>query len=111
MEGVSYYRIKQTDFDGTSDFSIVQSVNRKNKDLNNGVHIYPNPTTNGLVFINLNNEELNEIEVFNSQGQSVTSKVTFSDSEDDVAQMDLSLLNKGIYLIKTDLESFRVVYK
>lgn len=111
LEGVSYYRIKQTDFDGTSDFSIVQSVNRKNKDLNNGVHIYPNPTTNGLVFINLNNEELNEIEVFNSQGQRVTSKVTFSDSEDHVAQMDLSLLNKGIYLIKTDLESFRVIYK
>lgn len=43
FKNISYYRLQQTDFDGKSSYSTVQSVMIKDK---NELHIYPNPAKN-----------------------------------------------------------------
>jgi hypothetical protein len=63
LEGVSYYRLKQVDFNGLHSYSSFASVNfsRENK-----TTVYPNPSTDG-VFTFLQDEQIiNEVAVFSS---------------------------------------------
>jgi len=87
----SYFRLKQTDFNGHSDYSQIISVSCEN--FNSPITIYPNPN-NGI--FTLKGVELNtEIVVTNMIGEKVFS--TKSNSHN--TQIDLSFLEKGIYFI------------
>jgi fibronectin-binding autotransporter adhesin len=47
LKGISYYRLKQTDFDGTSTCSKIVSVTIENEVVNVDWNIYPNPVIRG----------------------------------------------------------------
>lgn len=53
LDGTSYYRLKQTDFDGAFEYAPIVAVN-----FNDGsvyeVTVYPNPVTNGKLYIDIN---------------------------------------------------------
>ncbi len=97
--GVSYYRLKQTDFDGQFEYSKIISVNLGTLE-NSELEIYPNPT-NSQITITGNIFELGKIEIYNVLGQNVTSFTTQINYNESKLIMDLSNLNKGIYYIKT----------
>ena len=44
-EGISYYRLKQTDFDGSSAYSDIVAVNRIDNNIHDDIVIFPNPNT------------------------------------------------------------------
>jgi hypothetical protein len=62
-EGVSYYRLKQTDIDGKYAFSSIQSVKFNTKLDDAEVNVYPNPTTDGSIVIAFESKQATESEI------------------------------------------------
>ncbi len=107
--GYSYYRLKQTDFNGDFSYSNVVSVNFKLKDATN-IILYPNPLTNGNVRLKLP-EELQsgtlKVEVYDIGG-----KVLFSKTIDVVEvqangyyEIDYRFTN-GVYFVSLNTGNF-----
>lgn len=106
--GISYYRLKQTDFDGQFEYSDIKFVNVESADSNN-IHIYPNPTNN-IINIQGNIQELADIKIINKLGQDVTNLISISNKNQSTLIYDLSNLSVGIYFIKTKT-SINIVFK
>ncbi len=77
-EGASYYRLKQTDFNGNYKYGVAIFVH---KCTNNGIKyftIFPNPTKSKFeLLFDGNTSEVNTIDIFNSQGQNVYKSIGF----------------------------------
>jgi len=86
-----YYRLKQTDNDGTFTYSKIEVISF-NEDAN-PLEIYPNP--NQGKFIIKGRDNIGQIIIFNTQGEKVRS---FQKNE-EYTQVDLRDLAKGIYFI------------
>lgn len=97
--GLSYYRLKQTDFDGHFEYSAIKSVDFKEL-LTESVEIYPNPTDNKIQVIGSANE-LSEVHIFNLLGQDVSNFTTINRINESKITIDLSQLAKGVYYVKT----------
>lgn len=106
--GLSYYRLKQTDYDAKFAYSDIKSVNI-NASSGNEASIYPNPTKSSITIIG-DILELDDIKVFNLLGQDVTSKTKESNREYEGAKLiiDLSLLDTGVYFVKTKTQSYKI---
>lgn len=96
--GVSYYRLKQTDFNGTLEYSPLKSVNIEL--YYPEIQLYPNPAQNE---ISVQGEELDkqEIKLFNFLGQDVTRSATLTKISPSEFQVNIELLSNGFYTIKT----------
>jgi hypothetical protein len=99
-QAFSFYRVKQTDFDGKFEYSDIVKVKASSE----AVSVYPNPVKNNELFITSNAEEMN-ISVTNSAGQAVSyefnsasSKLTFG-----------SEVNSGIYFVSVNGTVSRVM--
>ncbi|MEN7551030.1 T9SS type A sorting domain-containing protein [Rapidithrix thailandica] len=68
---VTYYRLKQTDFDGTYSYSKVVSVSRKDE----GIVVYPNPASQGDFTLKIKVDEDTHIWLYNALGQEVYQQV------------------------------------
>jgi len=108
LTGLSYYRLKQTDFDGQFEYSNTRSVTIKTYE-NEELHIYPNPTENSVT-ISGNQLNVDDIIIINCLGQDVTRLTSIDKQGEEVLQIDLSLLSSGVYLIKTPT-TINKVYK
>jgi hypothetical protein len=104
--GVSYYRLKQTDFDGEFLYSGIRNVKIENR-INYSIKIYPNPTSNEVTIIG-NTLELEQIKVFNTLGQDISIFTTIKESNEGEIIIDLSNLTSGIYYIRTKTTTNKV---
>lgn len=95
-EGISYYRLKQTDYDGSFTYSAIKAVTITKVV---EVVIYPNPTVD-IVMIAGVNYESNTIRVFNTAGQEVTSIINVERVGEQKLKLDMNPLANGIYLLK-----------
>jgi hypothetical protein len=102
---ISYYRLRQIDFDGTETLSKVVSVNQSTK---GRISITPNPTSD-KVNINLNqNDVSNEtatIVLSDMTGRQVLTQTTTAGA----FQLDLSNLAKGMYVVT--VQSNNAIYQ
>ena len=96
---VSYYRLKQTDFNGKFEYSNIISVTINSLG-HSHIEIYPNPTENQIT-ITGDNFELEQVKIYNVLGQDVTFSTTIINHSESKLIMDLSNLNTGMYYIKT----------
>ena len=103
LPGVSYYRLKQTDYNGQFTYSKVVSINNEMAHFTD-INIYPNPST-GRIFVEAGNVQLNEIEIYNSMGQNVSSQVQIARIGDAEFSIDLSALPAGYYIVSTPYTS------
>jgi hypothetical protein len=102
--GVSYYRLKQTDFDGKFAYSDIVSVKMLGDKMSAemDVQVYPNPVSNQLIHVDLNaqNNGTYTMHMINEIGQQV-----FSDSYEVVAgenkfEIQLPTVVTGIYMLE-----------
>lgn len=73
-----------------------------------GIKAYPNPTR-GMVYLEGEFEDLNQIQVFNLLGKEITSTINTKTTSNESLQINLSSIPPGIYLIKTKYEVFRII--
>lgn len=103
IQGLSYYRLKQVDFDGHFEYFGPVLVNNNSKV---SLQIFPNPSTSNNVTLLLGSEDLHQykISVTDLTGNVVRSKTSDSIFGNSVQlQLDESVLVKqGIYMIKLD---------
>lgn len=103
LYGISYYRLKQTGFDGRTDFSKIVSLN--NLASNAALNVYPNPAVNGqTVTVNYSNPSGDGqevlITVFDFIGRTLYSKVLLQEKEGVLTAIDPNdKLAPGVYFV------------
>lgn len=107
--GESYYRLKQTDFDGVSRYSSPELVYIGSE---TDFLVYPNPSE-GHVYIFGEVNQLDKIEVISSVGQNVTSliDVLLSNKKNDQITLDISSLRQGVYYLILKEKVYRILKK
>lgn len=100
--GISYYRLKQTDFNGNFNYSSIVPV-ENNSGLDPGISIFPNPSAAGsITYIALTDLEGSEVLVVlrDLTGKEVYSKAVISSSRNEIVAIDPEgKLAKGSYLV------------
>jgi len=92
LKGTNYYRLKQVDFDASSSYSEIRSVNFSDLDK---IPIYPNPVAD-FVIINSDLKKAN-LKVFDVHGKLIV-KTLFASNE----AIDISYLVAGTYLFQIE---------
>lgn len=103
FSGLSYYRLRQTDFDGQFQYSQVVSV--KIEDKQNFVgEFYPNPSPSGLVYLNYESaiERQLHISIFDASGKLLKRLSQSAPAGSTVLEVDSSDKGNGIYLVKIE---------
>jgi hypothetical protein len=99
LKGISYYRLRQTDFDGTSTLSDIVAVN-----ISEGgtISFVPNPAQNyiNIILSDAGAKGINVIEILDAKGNSVLRQEKFMSGENNVQRIDLSNYSSGIYVVK-----------
>jgi hypothetical protein len=94
--GLSFYRLKQTDFDGKFSFSDVKTVNFINQQ--NTLTVYPNPT-NDFVTIEYRNLAVEMLKIIDLRGKNLTHLVEIQKINETTVKLNLTKLPKGSYSI------------
>jgi hypothetical protein len=100
--GVTYYRIKQVDFDGTSAYSDLVYINCKEQ-LKPG--FYPNPFSNSIQLKNINESNLT-VNIFSSDSRLVKTLYNI----DGNALISLDNLKTGLYFFQVVGSSNEILY-
>ena len=104
-KGVSYYRLKQTDFDGKFSYSDIRSV-----EVNKGaeISVRPNPT-DAVITVAGSGAELSSMTLVNSFGKQIQSYNNELDNKPSEVKIDLSNLSPGVYFLRTATQTKKVV--
>ncbi len=98
IEGISYYRLKQVDFDGNFTYSDIKSVYFEKEFT---FEVFPNPANSEFTIQSENIEKIN-LSIFNAVGESVN---LLSYTIDDKIIIDSKSLSNGIYFIHIQYEN------
>jgi hypothetical protein len=95
LKGISYYRLKQTDFDGKATYSDIKSISNTEE-----LMVLPNPG-NGIFYVSgLSDRKENQVIVMDVTGKIIANYIT----EDAMLQMNLEDHPAGIYYVKVNEE-------
>jgi len=105
--GINYFRLMQTNLDGTQKEIAVKSVMPCNAF--EEVYLYPNPA-NTIVNIAWTNTSMRSIELFDALGHSI-SKTEINSNGQTSAEIATDQLANGVYLIQVNQEFGSKIYK
>jgi autotransporter-associated beta strand protein len=99
--GISYYRLKQTDFDGKFEYSEIKSVNFMKPNVGHNWSIYPNPSDISGVYLvtGLLESDLLQVQLTDLTGKVVFSDRLSTDNESANYFLDFKHVNSGIYYL------------
>ncbi len=98
LSGISYYRIKEVDKDGSYQYSSVQKINFA--DAVKRWNVYPNPARNNTTVAALNNFAKADISVSDMNGKVIYRNSLHNVIINQQITIPLQQLSKGIYVIK-----------
>jgi hypothetical protein len=104
--GINYYRLKMLDIDGHFNYSKIISIVVDSR--LNDFSLYPNPVSNGIVFIKTNFENTN-VKIYDLKGilnydSDILNTLSFT-------KLDISSLPKGIYFVEILVENQKKLKK
>lgn len=91
--GLSYYRLKQVDTDGSETVSEIRSIT-----LATGFTLSPNPASNELQISGLPKSDITQIKLLNTMGQTVA----IFEANQSVTNLDIIGISHGVYFICVD---------
>ncbi len=99
MPGISYYRLRQTDFDGNSKLYDIVAVNISEGTI---ISIVPNPASDfiNIIFSETAQQGNNVIELIDAKGAVVKSYIKNLAHDSNILKMELNNYTKGIYAVK-----------
>lgn len=101
LSGISYYRLKQIDFDGKYKYSDVVSVMNTHLNDEDQVMIYPNPNKNGFLWIRIPyavSDYSTSISIYDLAGKlQLQTKLRLHEA---ISQLNIENLNPGAYVIR-----------
>lgn len=105
LDGISYYRLKQVDFDGTTTYSDLRTLS-KNQD-NIDFVVYPNPTSDVIYIQFGENPEssLKKINLYDQAGKIVRQLIPANEITNNTITIDVSQLAPGTYNISIEQNS------
>jgi len=106
--GISYYRLKQTDFNGDFEYSKIISINIDLSDMNQ-IQVHPNPFINEIT-ITGSESELERITLYNVFGQEVIHLTPAIEKIKNQLKLDMTNLSPGIYFLETT-STVKKIYK
>jgi hypothetical protein len=99
IKETTYYRIQQTDFDGSLSYSPIKAVN-VSETIEQEFNIYPNPSRHEIT-IEGNAISFDKIKIYNSLGNDVSALCVFDLKNEKTLHINLSNLHQGVYIVKT----------
>ena len=90
---ISYYRLRQIDFDGTETLSKIVSVQRTENGI---VYIAPNPTSSKVHISLSTNQPIKSIHIYDLSGRNILSQKI----DNLRTELDFSAFAKGVYIIE-----------
>jgi hypothetical protein len=96
--GISYYRLRQTDYNNKFSYSAIRCVNIPEEGKTSTL-VYPNPSA-GQLYIQTDNTEIGNIKIYNMLGENITNSIAIV-IKNGVVVMDLASLPKGYYYVST----------
>jgi hypothetical protein len=107
LNGVSYYRLKQIDFDGQERVHEMESVYIDIAGVGDLV-IFPNPATD-LVTLKGDIVSLSTFKLLNAMGQDVRMNVSSYKQGDGTLVLDISSLRSGVYMVKNGSKVYSLI--
>ena len=107
VSGISYYRLKQVDFNGQERVHEMESVYIDAAGMGDLV-IFPNPAT-GLVTLKGDIVSLSTFKLLNAMGQDIRMNVSSYKQGDGSLVLDISSLRAGVYMVKNGSKVYSLV--
>nr|WP_294860700.1 PKD domain-containing protein [uncultured Fluviicola sp.] len=107
LSGVSYYRLKQTDYNGQERIHDMESVYIDIAGVGDLV-LFPNPATD-LVTVKGDLVSLSTFKLLNAMGQDIRMNVTSYKQGDGTLVLDISSLKSGVYMVKNGSKVYSLI--
>lgn len=107
---ISFFRLKQIDFDGSFSYSHILSISKKEQPS----FVFPNPSTNGMVYLNQKQSHKtneNRITILDHTGRIIRQINNDAQEGNHLLNIDVSDLNAGIYFIQLKQGNNKVLHK
>lgn len=97
--GLNYYRLVQTDYDGRQETSPVRAVSFGSEE-KLPLLVFPNPASDFLL-VESSASELADLHLYNAIGQEITNEVAFTSLSENRIMIDVNGLKSGMYTLST----------
>ncbi|PCJ65280.1 MAG: hypothetical protein COA58_10505 [Bacteroidetes bacterium] len=105
-KGLWYYRLSQTDFDGTTTYSEIRAY-LWHKSGKGTISIYPNPTKQWINIVGLDSGT--DLKIADVYGKNVTGAVVINEVSHQQVSVNLEALPPGIYVVQLPSGSKKIV--
>lgn len=105
--GLSYYRLKETDFNGQSSYSDIKWVYYNDEP--SFINAWPNPSKGQLYISSSSNENISEVNIADELGRTLFHLANLEKS--NVVEINTEKFNNGYYTIEIVTESHSITYK